>query len=394
MKPTRFFMTLTIATLAVLALSSAAHGQIAGVQNNNAVFLVSQLLSVSGGATVSNETVTAGVCSGTFTGGLAVDGGVNFQVGSGIILSSGAVAGISPPNSSDSLSVVLGLPGDPFLDSLIPGFTTFDACLLEFDFACPVGSAGSNVAFRYNFGSEEYNEFVSSQFNDVFGFQLNGSNIALLPDMVTPVAINNVNNGLNAALYNDNDFGDFFPGPYPFAIEADGFVSTLTATGSANLPNNHIKIAIGDAGDRILDSWVMIEGGSFECIVQLQIDVKPGSNPNCVNPNSGGVVSVAFFGSADVDVAFIDQDALTYAGAPVERCALDDIDLDGYWDLVCKFKKANMTDLPQAGDDCAFIPVSGTFVGGPLDGLNWEGIDHVCVPGDPTCEAGTPVPTP
>lgn len=390
MKKQLYLLSTIIALACVLGFHAQAGADITGVQNNDAAALVNQLLSLSGGATTSNETVTQGVCSGTFTGGLGVDPTVpvTFEIGSGIILSSGDVTGISPPNSSDSLSVVLGLPGDAFLDSLIPGYTTYDACVLEFDFACPVGSAGSKVAFRYNFSSEEYNEYVGSPFNDVFGFQLNGTNIALLPDGITPVAINNVNNGLNAALYNDNDFHP--DGPYPFAIEADGFVSTLTATGSANLATNHIKLAIGDAGDYVLDSWVMIEGGSFECIVQLRIDVKLGSNPNCVNPGSHGVLPVAFFGSQDVDVSTIDQSNLTYLGAPVERCATEDVDEDGLDDLVCKFRKDLMTGLPQPGDDCVFVPVSGTF----LDGLKWEGLDHICVPGDPTCESGTPVPTP
>ena len=390
----QFYLFSTIIALACVLgfhAQAQADAQITGVQNNDAAVLVDQLLSLSGGASASNEIVTQGVCSGTFTGGLNV--GTNFKIDSGIILSSGAVTGISPPNSSDSLSVDLGLLGDEFLDTLIPGYTTHDACVLEFDFACPVGSAGSKVAFRYNFGSEEYNEYVGSSYNDVFGFQLNGTNIALLPDGITPVAINNVNKGLNAALYNDNDYGDFSD-PHPFAIEADGFVSTLTATGSANLPTNHIKLAIGDAGDHVLDSWVMIEGGSFECIVQLRIDVKPGSNPNCVNPRSHGVLPVAFFGSQDVDVSTIDQLNLTYLGAPVERCSTEDVDEDGLDDLVCKFRKDEMTGLPQPGDDCVFVPVSGTFLDGSLDGLKWEGLDHICVPGDPTCESGTPVPTP
>ena len=391
MKKQSYLFSTIIVLACVLGFHAQASAQIAGVQNNDAAALVNQFLSLSGGAITSNETVTQGVCSGTFTGGLGVDSGTNFKIDSGIILSSGAVTGISPPNSSDDLSVVLNLPGDAFLNSLIPGYTTYDACVLEFDFACPVGSAGSQVAFRYNFSSEEYNEYVGSDYNDVFGFQLNGTNIALLPGGITPVAINNVNNGLNAALYNDNDYGDFDPGPYPFAIEADGFVSTLTATGSANLATNHIKLAIADAGDRVLDSWVMIEQGSFECIVQLRIDVKPGSNPNCVNPSSHGVLPVAFFGSQDVDVTtLIDQSNLTYLGAPVEKCSTEDVDEDGFGDLVCKFRKDQMTGLPQSGDDCVFVPMSGTF----LDGLKWEGLDHICVPGDPTCESGTPVPTP
>ncbi|MEN8164426.1 MAG: choice-of-anchor L domain-containing protein [Acidobacteriota bacterium] len=387
MKVKKFSIILSVTLVCTFGLALQAEAQITGTSSDDAVALVGQLLAVSGGATTTNETVTPGACSGTFTGGLAV--GPNFLIDSGIILSSGDVAGIAAPNAFDDTTLDLGLGGDPFLNALVPGFTTYDACVLEFDFACPVGSAGSNLAFNYNFASEEYNEWVNSAYNDVFGFQLNGSNIALLPDGVTPVAINNVNNGLNDSVYNDNDYGDFGGSP-PFAIEADGYVSTLTAVGSAGLATNHIKLAIGDAGDHILDSWVMVEGGSFECIVQLRIDVKPGSNPNCINVNPHGVVSVAFFGSYDVDITTIDQGSFTYAGAPVLRCATEDSDLDGIDDLVCKFSKAAMTDLPQPGDDCVFLPVSGTFI----DGLKWEGLDHVCVPGDPTCASSTPVATP
>jgi hypothetical protein len=302
----------------VFLMSMGVNADIAGTQVDDASALVTELLSLSGGAITSNETVTQGVCSGTFTDGLSVGG--DFLVDSGVILSSGGVTGISPPNSSDGLSVILNTPGDPFLDSLVNG-QTLDSCVLEFDFQCPAGSAGSDVAFRYNFASEEYNEWVGSAFNDVFGFQLNGTNIAVLPDNVTPVAINNVNNVLNPTLYNDNDPSDT---DIPYAIEADGFVDTLTAQGSANLPVNHIKLAIADRGDRILDSWVMLEGGSFQCIARLKVDIKPGSNPNCVKPNDKGVISVAFYSSAEVDALQIDQTTIDYLGAQPTRCAVED----------------------------------------------------------------------
>lgn len=381
---------LGVTVLGSLYPSFGAAG-IAGTQNNDANALVNILLSTSGGATTSNATVTPGVCSGTVAGGNGVDGATNWQVDSGVMLSSGAVSGIAPPNNNDSLSVVLGTPGDAFLDSLVGGGTQ-DACILEFDFQCPAGSAGSKVAFRYNFASEEYNEFVGSPFNDVFGFQLNGTNIAVLPDLVTPVAINNVNNGLNAGLYNDNDPSDT---AVPFAIQADGFVTTLTAQGNANLPVNHIKMAIADRGDRILDSWVAVAGGSFECIVQIKVDIKPGSNPNCVIPTDTGVISVAFYSSPQVDATLIDEATIDYLGAHPVRCAVEDaimtnpdgsVSGDGIPDLVCKFKKSDMVGLPQPGDDCVVVHLSGTF----LNGSKWEGTDHMCVPGDPACEAGTP----
>src|SRR6185436_9045314 len=98
------------------------------------------------------------------------------------------------PNLLDDTSTDNAMPGDPSLDALVPGYETFDATILEFDFVCDNPTA---ISFQYVFGSEEYNEWVGSPFNDVFGFFLNGVNIATVPTICSsggiPVAINNVN---------------------------------------------------------------------------------------------------------------------------------------------------------------------------------------------------------
>lgn len=60
------------------------------------------------------------------------------------------------------------------LNALIPGYTTNDATILSFDFQ----SNGDAAYFNYIFGSDEYNEYVGSTFNDVFGFFFNGVNVA------------------------------------------------------------------------------------------------------------------------------------------------------------------------------------------------------------------------
>lgn len=134
-----------------------------------------------------------------------------------------------------------------------------------------------DLTFEYVFGSEEFNEFVGTQFNDVFGFFLNGVNIALLPDNVTPVSINSVNKGANPEYFTDNTAGIF-------QIEADGLTTKLTAQGNPLDGTNTIKLAIADAADSVLDSWILIEGGSFSCnadpIAQCQ-NVQVSANSNC-----------------------------------------------------------------------------------------------------------------
>lgn len=203
------------------------------------------------GVTVGTVSYTGATsAAGAFTGGAD---SVGFD--SGIILSSGSVASIAGPNDSDGTTTVHGTPGDADLNTLISGFT-FDASVLEFSFV----PDGPEVTFRYVFASEEYNEYVGS-FNDVFGFFINGLNYALLPDAVTVVSINNINNAANPSFYIDNDCSDT---PCALDIEADGLtvVLTLTAPVTPDMSNT-IKLAVADASDSSLDSWVLIEAGSF-----------------------------------------------------------------------------------------------------------------------------------
>lgn len=210
------------------------------------------------GVTVSNIMFTgADGASGTFVGGFAAGLGLE----SGIILSSGNVVDAAPPNDADGTGTALGTPGDPTLDAALgDDESTNDAAVLEFD----IVSESSEVTFSYIFASEEYNEFVDSAFNDIFGFFLidpagNAENIALLPGTETIVSINNVNNGLNGGFFIDNEMPES-----PFGIEFDGFTTELTATATVTpgVPQT-LRLAIADVSDSILDSAVFIGAGSL-----------------------------------------------------------------------------------------------------------------------------------
>lgn len=214
------------------------------------------------GITISNVNyIGAENQSGFFSDGASVLG-----IDSGLIMTSGD-ANIAPgPNDSDTAGLNVNGSGDSDLDALIPGYSTNDAAVLTFDFETTSG----DLFFNYVFASEEYNEWVGSEFNDVFAFFVNGVNIAEAPDG-QPVSINNVNcgdpyigTGPNCDIYNNNDPND---GGVAYNIQYDGFTDKLVASVLGLGAGTHtMKIAIADAGDHIYDSAVFIEGGSFSDI--------------------------------------------------------------------------------------------------------------------------------
>lgn len=220
--------------------------------------------------TASNISYTGPAsASGTFDAS-----GTTFTMQNGILLTSGGANVAIGPNDEPDARVNQGAGGDADLTSLA-GETTYDAVVLEFDFV----PQDDTLTFRYVFASEEYPEWVGSEYNDVFGFFVSGpgifgpysspggfpngsANIALIPGTTTPVAINNVNNGdentgpcENCAYYEENTNND---------VQYDGYTTVLTAQVVVTpCQTYHIRLAVADAGDRIYDSGVFLEAGSF-----------------------------------------------------------------------------------------------------------------------------------
>lgn len=222
----------------------------------SATAMVQALLGA--GVQASNIKYTgASVASGLFSGGQST---VGFD--QGVILTSGDAKGVLGPNNSSSFTGSNNAPGDSDLNVIVKPNPTLDASVLEFDFV----PAGPILNFKYVFGSEEYQEFVGSPFNDVFAFFLNGQNVALLPNSSTAVAINTVNNG-NSFDGTPPSNPQFFVDNYTSAqlqIQLDGLTTVLTVTANVNVgQTNHIKLAIADTSDSILDSAVFIQAGSF-----------------------------------------------------------------------------------------------------------------------------------
>ena len=247
----------------LLGISSIAKAQLTIGTNKTPVQLVQQVL-VGNGVTINNITFTgAPIAIAEFNGG----GTTNLGLASGVVLSTGVCSDVVGPNSGN-VSTNNNTGSDPQLATLIAASIN-DAAVLEFDFI-PIADT---IRFRYVFGSEEYPEFISS-YNDVFGFFISGpnpaggnyvnQNIAIVPGTTnTPVSIYNINNGsgntgpcVNCQYYVNNMSG--------VTIEFDGMTTVLTAW-AVVVPcqTYHMKLAIGDAGDHILDSGVFLEANSF-----------------------------------------------------------------------------------------------------------------------------------
>lgn len=198
------------------------------------------------GATITNVRITGSTKSiGTFGGGA-------LGISSGIILSSGDVADAVGPNDNPGKGQGLGTAGDTQLDSIVSPNVTHDAAILEFD----VVTTTPVFTISYVFASEEYREFVDHEFNDVFAFYVDGVNIATTPGSADPVTINSINHLRNTSFYRDNETGE--------DTQFDGFTVPMLAVAFVEpRVSHHIKIAIADTADAILDSAVFIEQGGI-----------------------------------------------------------------------------------------------------------------------------------
>lgn len=202
----------------------------------------------------------------------------NVGITEGIIMTTGTISsnaqGPLGPNNSEKAGKDNNVSGYSKLSQLV-GTNTYNAALLEFDFI----PYSDTVRFKYVFASEEYLEYVGSQFNDVFAFFISGpgisgmKNMAIIPGTSLPVTINNVNHMQNTAYFQYN--GDGNTAPYnsnPYYIQYDGFTKPLEAVSKVQCGETyHLVIAIADVGDAIYDSGIFLEKNSLNSIQPVQV---------------------------------------------------------------------------------------------------------------------------
>jgi hypothetical protein len=307
------FASLSLLFAFILLSSTLVRAQVLEVTSETTPENMVEIL-IGSGLSYNNVVYTGGGMSrGNFWGGPG-----NIGVSNGIILTSGHVTVAPGPNNSGGAGFDSNQPGDPDLNT-IAGVSTYDACVLEFDFVPEY----NYVWFDYVFCSEEYHEYVN-QFNDAFGFFISGpgisgpysnnsNNIALIPLTSTPVSINTVNcgNPYNCAQSCTNC--QFFVNNNQGFTQYDAFTTVLTAWAEVEpMQTYHIKLAIGDGIDHAFDSGVFLQASSF-CsgpITGVVQNDQPGAADNYqVYPvPSGDVLNISSQYGQNFDIQLVGQD--------------------------------------------------------------------------------------
>jgi hypothetical protein len=113
--------------------------------------------------------------------------------------------------------------------------------------------------------------------------------------------------------------------------------------------------------------------------IEVTIDIKPGSDPNCFNVDGNGVIPVAILGSNEFDVDDIDTNTLDFAGLKVRvkgnskpQCSFEQVNTDDtILDMVCQFVDDPGSWSPGDGE--------ATLTGNLQDGTPFEGTDSICI---------------
>ena len=282
-----FFQTLGLACASAV-LSLQMTGQVTITQPYTTAEEYVQEILLGEGVTATNITYTGSLAQL----GLIENGSGVFSVESGLMLNTddatcegfcGDCLGGSVPDQ-DLLDVANSVP--PLINQTFTVSSVNDVCILEFDFE----AGGDSIAFNYVFGSDEYLTYVNTTYNDIFAFFLSGPgitgpyaspagfpdgaiNIAQVPesDPLLPVTISSVNNVTNSDYYIDN--------PAQEGICTNGYTTTFTAAAAVQCGETyHIKLAIADGTDTALESFVVLESGSFSSnAVNLEADAVPFS---------------------------------------------------------------------------------------------------------------------
>lgn len=127
---------------------------------------------------------------------------------------------------------------------------------------------------------------------------------------------------------------------------------------------------------------VIKEAQTDPTVIEVTIDIKPGSDPNCFNNDGHGVIPLAILGSTDFDCTQIDPSTCTLSGLTLKiagksnklMASIEDVNNDGFDDLVLQIE--DQDGAFQVGESEATLTgnLYEAYGGTPI-----QGTDSICI---------------
>jgi len=164
------------------------------------------------------------------------------------------------------------------------------------------------------------------------------------------------------------------PGQWMFSVSGQG----ITCVELQFIPDDIGWLVSTDADVAFDDICFTYDGG----VVNVDIDIKPGSYPNPINQGSNGLIPVAILTTETFNAADVDPGTVTLNGANVAvrgksekmMARLEDVDGDGDEDLMLQVDTESWDEL---GADGEVILMGYTYV--ELGAEEIQGIDYVII---------------